>query len=149
MLINKHRFISLGMLVSLAGLTYTPTITAASAIQVYLDGTRLTSNAVPIVDHGMTLVEFQSIFENLGLEVSFDSQTQTVSGKKDGLDIRLRIGSHFAIVNGEIKSLPSPPQMINGRTFIPLRFVGEASGKNVSWDSVNNTVSIYSGESHR
>lgn len=43
----------------------------------------------------------------------------------------------------EIKS-DVPAQMVNGRTMVPLRAIGEALGVDVAWDSANNTVIITS-----
>ncbi|MEN6328415.1 MAG: copper amine oxidase N-terminal domain-containing protein [Syntrophomonas sp.] len=40
-------------------------------------------------------------------------------------------------------SLPVPAQIIEGRTMIPLSFIGLALGASVEWDAVTRTVFIY------
>lgn len=44
----------------------------------------------------------------------------------------------------EIKS-DVPAQLVNGRTMVPLRVVGEALGADVAWDGAKNAVIITSG----
>lgn len=96
----------------------------------------------PIIENGHTLVEFRPIFEALGLKIVWDSVEQQVIGEKKGLQIILTIGSDTAIVNGHEKQLDVAPQIVNGRTIIPIRFVGESSGEKVTWNGDTETVSI-------
>lgn len=44
------------------------------------------------------------------------------------------------IVNGKEIQCDVPPQIINGRTMIPARFLAEALGAKVDWDADNNVV---------
>gem|GEM_PF-2028324 len=46
------------------------------------------------------------------------------------------------IVNGEEIKTDVSPQIINGRTMVPVRSVVEALGANVDWDEQNKEVSI-------
>lgn len=46
------------------------------------------------------------------------------------------------IVNGKEITPNVPPQMINGTVMVPVRFVSEALGAKVEWDSINNAVII-------
>ena len=45
-------------------------------------------------------------------------------------------------VNGSAVSFDVPPQIINGRTMIPLRAVSETIGGTVSWDADNKKAII-------
>ncbi|MDF9410046.1 copper amine oxidase N-terminal domain-containing protein [Pelotomaculum isophthalicicum JI] len=51
------------------------------------------------------------------------------------------------IVNGDIIQPDVPPQIINGRTMVPIRFVAEALGANVQWDAQTNSVIITTNNS--
>lgn len=116
--------------------------TLAAPIKVFLEGKPLSFSTPPIVEQGTTLVPFRAIFEKLGLSVGWEQSTQTVTGQKDGLEIQLRIGSKTAYVNGKEKSLPVAPKVVQGSTLVPLRFVSEASGRNVAWDQATETIHI-------
>lgn len=54
------------------------------------------------------------------------------------------IGSKAADVSGTEVTLPIAPTLMNGNTMIPLRFVGEATGRSVYWDGETRTINIYS-----
>lgn len=45
-------------------------------------------------------------------------------------------------VNGKELQSDVPPQMIDGRTMVPVRFIAEALGARVEWDAKNNAVNI-------
>jgi hypothetical protein len=115
---------------------------AEEPIKVYVDGKRVLFSVNPILENGTTLVQFRPIFEKLNLEIGWDNQTQTVTGKKDELEIKIKIGEKTATVNGVVKDLQVPAKIINGYTFVPLRFIGEASEKKVSWDQENKIIQI-------
>ncbi|WP_433944051.1 stalk domain-containing protein [Paenibacillus sp. SN-8-1] len=125
-----------------------PAHAASKTTQVYIDGSpiRFTAGA-PFTQQGTTLVPFRTLFEKLGLKVDWDAKTQTVTGKKNGLVIRLTIGSNRATVNGVVKKLSISPVTVKGTTFIPLRFIGEASGADVEWDSDSNSIYIHTAAS--
>lgn len=46
------------------------------------------------------------------------------------------------LINGKYIQCDTPPQNINGRVFVPARFVAEPLGATVTWDSANQTVVI-------
>jgi len=48
------------------------------------------------------------------------------------------------IVNGSEIKLDVPPQIINGRTMVPIKWVAEALGAEVEWDGNNRIVKLTS-----
>ncbi|MEN6391000.1 MAG: stalk domain-containing protein, partial [Syntrophomonas sp.] len=70
------------------------------------------------------------------------NETQTILGKKDKTLLVLQIGKTNAIVNGKAQTLDSPPEIVDGRTLVPLSFVATALGARVAWDEPTETVSI-------
>jgi hypothetical protein len=77
----------------------------------------------------------RAFFEELGARVDWDESTQTVTGIRDNTIVQLTTGSKKAKVNGQEKELKVEAQLINGYTYIPLRFVGEALGDEVIWQN--------------
>lgn len=115
-----------------------------SGITVSLDGESLSFDTNPLIKNETTLVGFRSILEALGAEVDWDGDTQTVTAKKDGTTVILKINSTSATVNGEEKTLQTAPEIINGSTMIPVRFISEQLGMNVDWDSAAKSIKITS-----
>lgn len=111
-------------------------------IQVYLDNLPIPMTAAPIKNNGTVLVPFRALFENLGLKVTWNPESKTIAGSKEGLLIQLAVGSKTAYVNGQAKQLTEAPIIKNNISYVPLRFVGEALGKTVSWDKQSSSVNI-------
>ncbi|MCM1566081.1 MAG: stalk domain-containing protein [Dehalobacter sp.] len=124
-------------------LIFTVTTVAYAAPQVILDGQNLSFDVPPTIENGSTLLPLRVIFEALGADVQWDGATQTVTANKSGTEIRLIIGG-VAYKNGQEVQLSVPAKIIDGRTMVPLRFVSEAFGCQVSWDGATQTITISS-----
>jgi hypothetical protein len=117
-------------------------VTDPNDISVYVDNEFLEFATKPYNESGTVMVPFRPIFEKLGLVVGWDSKTRTVTGTKEGLTIKLQVGSQKAAVNDETKILTVAPKNVNGSVFIPLRFVGEGVQREVVWNSYWKQVVI-------
>jgi hypothetical protein len=119
--------------------------TNAKTIFIFLDGKKVVFKLQqPINVNGRVLVPLRDIVEALGAKIEWDDTTKTVTVKKADLVITYKIGSLTGIRNNEIIQIPVPGQLVEGTTMIPLRFVSEALGTNVSWDEHSQTVLISS-----
>ncbi len=97
---------------------------------------------VPVIVKGRTLVPIRAIIEEMGGEISWDGTERKVTIKLKEIIIELWIDKTVAKVNGVVKTLDVPPQIINGRTMLPLRFVVEELGCTVDWDGTTKTITI-------
>ncbi|WP_342547461.1 stalk domain-containing protein [Paenibacillus sp. FSL P2-0089] len=136
-------------LVSLLGISLlalvlaVPAFAADKPIKVYINGSNLAFTAgTSYLKNNTVLVPFRVIFEKLGLQVLWDSKTGTVTGTGTGLDISLKVGSKRASVNGTVKQLTVAPVSNAGTTYIPLRFIAEATGGTAVWDAASRSVKI-------
>ncbi|MCZ8514971.1 stalk domain-containing protein [Paenibacillus filicis] len=111
-------------------------------IEVYMNNLSVPLSAAPMNLEGTVVVPFRSLFENMGLKVEWDPALKTISGSKEGLTLKLTIGDPIAYVNGVEQPLSVSPIIDGGTTYIPLRFVGEALGRNVSWDETSSSINI-------
>lgn len=119
------------------------TIPVMAAPTVELDGQQLIfTDTQPIIEDGRTLVPLRSIFESMGVTVNWNQDTQTVTAVKTGTTVVLPIGLTTLTLNGQVKQLDVPAKIINGHTLVPLRFISEAFGATVNWDSNSQTVTI-------
>lgn len=111
---------------------------------VMINGVVQVYDQPPVILNDRTLVPLRGIFEALGANVSWDQNAKTVLATKEGTTVCLTIGSNKAYKNGEVINLDQPPQLINDRTMVPVRFVSEALGAKVDWDDRVRTVIITS-----
>jgi tetratricopeptide (TPR) repeat protein len=100
----------------------------------------LSFDSSPVSIQGRTLVPLRTIFEELGMEVTWDGTTKTISGKKDGVEIKLQQDSKTAYVNGNQIMLDVPAQAIQGRILVPVRFIAESTGAKIFWEEKNRTI---------
>jgi len=60
--------------------------------------------------------------------------------------IVLTIGTDIVTVDGKATSVDSPPAIVNGRTFVPIRFIAETFGSTVTWLPETKGVTIVLGD---
>jgi len=58
------------------------------------------------------------------------------------IEIILTVGKQEIVVNGDKKTIDAAPYIKNSRTLVPIRFVTEAIGANVSWNDKTKEVTI-------
>ncbi|MGO4889562.1 copper amine oxidase N-terminal domain-containing protein [Anaerobacillus sp. MEB173] len=115
-------------------------------IYVFIDGKEPKFTNDPIIEKGTTLIEFRPVFEELGLKVGWNQKSKKITGEKSGLKIEMTLGNKTATVNGNKVQLQVAPKVVDGRTLVPLRFVGEASGKKVQWNGNVRMILINDGK---
>ncbi len=96
----------------------------------------------PVIVEGRTLVPLRAVFEALGATVAWDDQTKTITSTKGAMVVTLQVGSTTLSVNGAVKMLDVPAQIMNGRTMVPVRAVAEAFSCKVEWDGATRTVNV-------
>jgi len=117
-------------------------LTIYPEISVKVDGGKVYFDQLPQIVNDRTLVPLRAIFEALGAEVNWDSQTRTVTATKGETQISLAIDSNQLYVNGEVKTIDVPATIINDRTMVPVRAISESLSCNVEWKPDTRTVEI-------
>ncbi len=113
-------------------------------VSVLLDGLAIDFDVLPVIQNGRTLVPFRAVAEAMNINVSWDNQTRTVNAKDGNITVRLQIDNHTAYINNTPRTLDVAPQIIDGRTLIPVRFFTEEFNCQVNWDRTLYQVSIIS-----
>ena len=114
-----------------------------SGVKVKLDNSRLEFDVLPIIQDGRTLVPMRAIFEALGADVVWDSETQTITAKNKDATIQMQIGNNTLIKNGQSAQMDVCPQLVDGRTMVPVRAVSDSFNVTVDWDEYTQTVSLF------
>jgi len=112
-----------------------------------VNGSPNTLDSPPIIKNGRTLLPIRPVVEALGGTVSWDGTERKVTISLGSTTIELWIGKNTARVNGVSKPIDSTnskvvPEIINGRTMLPLRFVTENLGCQLQWDPNTKTITI-------
>ena len=115
---------------------------ASQKIRVIIDNRYMNFDEDPIIEDGRTIVPVRSIFESINASVMWFEDTQTVLINSSDTEILLQIDNKNAYVNKTRVELEVPARIINGRTFVPIRFISESIGAYVGWDGNTRTVII-------
>jgi phosphate transport system substrate-binding protein len=140
----KRKSLIFGILLSLVLLVAVVPFAQAATLSVLINGTPLTGDVAPFIQNGRVLVPMRAIFEALGANVTWDASSQTVTATEGDTSVSLVIGQTMATVGEEQENLDVPAMIVGGSTVVPLRFVSEAMGAQVSWDPGQNQVVINS-----
>lgn len=111
---------------------------------VSLDGRPIGFDVFPVMIGGRTMVPMRQIFEALGVQPVFDPATGAITATGGSKIIRLTVGQTEAEVAGKRTILEVPPQIVDGRTMVPLRFISESLGLLVTWNQEKREVVISS-----
>lgn len=123
-----------------------PSSRAATSVNVSVNGTPVafsSATGTPFLDqNGRTQVPLRVTMEALGATVGWDNSTRTATVSKGSVSIRIPIGTSFILVNGVKKSNDTTAQIVNGRTYLPIRIVAESLSATVNWDNSTKSVQI-------
>jgi len=132
---------------------YKTLIELAPGMDVYtVNGETKFWDATPYIKEGRTLVPIRHLAEAVGFKASWDfsdpankmvfifKADQDPEKDKEHPFILLIIGQPTAMVNGNLVALDVAPEILNGRTMVPLRFVVETLGYKVEW--LGNTIRL-------
>lgn len=113
-----------------------------NTITIIVNGNKVLFNQAPYNQEGITMVPMRPIFEALGITVNYDINTKVITANKNGTTLEFVAESSILKINGNPKDTYIDIMNINGTTMIPLRFVSEAFGDEVSWNSETKTITI-------
>ena len=105
-------------------------------------GQQFTMDAQPHISEGHALIPVRYLADALGAQTSWDANTQEITITKGNVDIELTIGSTTLTVNGKALLMDSAPVIKNGRTYLPVRYLAEALGYDISWDAATQTITL-------
>ena len=98
----------------------------------------------PIIEDGSTLVPMRFLFDQMGADVEWDSETQTATATLDNKAVTFSIDNVNARINNKPAKMDVPARLVNGKTMVPLRFLSENMGYDVDWDADSRTAIVNS-----
>ena len=143
-LTKTHLLIKMFLLVCLI-LILPAKLVYATNIPIFVDNVPAYSEVSPFYQNDTLLVPARLVSKELGAAVDWQNEQINISG--NNCNIVLYAGQNQAEVNGTSQNLSAPPQIVQGRLFIPLRFIGENLGARVLYR--DNKVFLYSPLYHK
>ena len=131
------------LLVSLATPVAFADSSSSKEITLIVNGEKIEPEVPAQIIGDRTMVPIRFIAEALGNTVEWDEEKRLVL--VDSSSIKVEEVTDPAIrlfVAGKEIPTEVQPQIINGRTMVPVRFVAEALGADVGWDGKTYTVTI-------
>jgi len=112
-----------------------------------VNGGSVTLDSPPVIKNGRTLVPIRAIIEALGGVAGWDGTAKKATVTLGSTTIELWIGKNAANVKGVTTRIDATnakvvPEIINGKTMLPLRFVSENLGCSVVWADATKTITI-------
>lgn len=98
----------------------------------------ISPDVMPEIKNNRTMVPLRVISENLGAKVNWSGSEVVLT--KSNVKIILQLNSNTAVKNGKTETLDVKPYLKNNRTMVPLRFIAEMFGCNVSYSNSAVTV---------
>ncbi|MCL0106602.1 copper amine oxidase N-terminal domain-containing protein, partial [Peptococcaceae bacterium] len=113
------------------------------------DTERHPMDVAPFIYDGRTFVPVRFLGNALGVpneQIKWDGATNTATLTRGQYTIALTIGSKTALRNGVEYPMDVSPQLAQGRTQLPARFVAEGLGYNVAWCGERQIVIVFIGD---
>lgn len=111
----------------------------------YVDGKAVVMDVAPIIVNDRTLLPLRYVAMACGLsedEILWDPVRRTVTLIRGDRVVQVTIGSTTMLINGAVVTMDVEPQIIDGRTMLPIRWVALALRAEVVWDATNRTVTV-------
>lgn len=88
-------------------------------------------DVAPYIKNNRTYVPIRALTEAFGAQVEWYQQEGRVNVSLNDLSVDMYIGDTSYYINGKRQIMDVVPELVNNRTFLPVRFVTEALGVNV------------------
>lgn len=113
-----------------------------------VDGQAGIMDAAPYIKNGRTYLPVRYVAQAAGIAGEniiwnpFDKSVTLIKGNRT---VKLVVGSTTMFFNGLPVVMDAAPEIENGRTMLPLRYLAQSMDLIVSWDEASRTVTISSG----
>jgi len=107
-----------------------------------VDGDDVLLDCPPQIISGRTFVPLRFVSEALGFDIGWNGADRSIAIKAGDDELVIWVNKTTYLKNGEEFAMDAPPVIVNGRTLVPIRLIGEAFGAKVEWDGSERMVTI-------
>ena len=104
-------------------------------LQAEINDVPYMNDVAPVIVNDRTMVPLRFIAEAFGAEVTWDEPTKGVTINMDGHILNLVIGM-------PISGFDTPAMILNARTMVPIRYISESFGADVTWIAQTEQIII-------
>ncbi|MGF7184786.1 carboxyl-terminal processing protease [Desulfitispora alkaliphila] len=108
----------------------------------FVNGREREMHTAPFIKDSATYVPLRKIAELSGSQVVFNSETKDVNIYSRGVNLEFNLDSRTSYINNFEVIMRHPLVVVDGRTFIHVRFLAEQLGADVYWSPEIRRVSI-------
>lgn len=120
-----------------AGLAFGGNIT-----RVYLNNNKLLMTTSPFIKDGTTYVPIRTLSDNIGAKLTWNAADSTFKVVYGIYNVTMRINNNTIHINDTARKLSAPAILKNGSTYVPVRFLKEAFGAELSYNQKTNEVFV-------
>ncbi len=117
-------------------------IAVSTEIRLVVGNKQVEPTVAPVLKEGTTLVPLRIISEELGATVAWEPTQKQATIKRGNTSVQVSIGQKTAFVNGVATEVPLAPELIQDTTMVPVRFIAEALGIEITWESLEKVVNV-------
>ena len=139
----KKKIISVICMISiLSGIGLASISAKNDGITVVYDGKEISFDVEPEIINNRVMVPMRAVFEAFGAKVKWSNAEKKVTAKKKSKTVEMTIGSTEMTKNDETYEFDTAPVIIDGRTLVPIRAIGEMLGVDVEWEPEEKIASF-------
>lgn len=112
----------------------------SESIGIQYEGYELELSSNPIMRENHVMLPLRALSEEFGYSVNWNQELKRIQVSNGGKVITLYLNSQKADVDGKEVEMDMKPVVIQGVTYVPIRFVSENLGYSVTWDAKNRQV---------
>ena len=113
-------------------------------IKITVNGSPVDSDVAPFMQDNRVMVPIRFVGEALGAAVNWNQEAGEATVSLGSTLINIFPLDHTVLVNGKTVELDVHAVLLEGRVFVPLRFIAENLGSSVDWNQESQTVIVNS-----
>lgn len=113
-----------------------------NGIPVYFKDEPMVFTAASVEIDGTVFVPLRQFGEQIGAEVQWNFNTEEAAIIYEGTAVKVKEGASVATVSGTEVAISQTVRKLDNLLFVPVRFLAENLGWNVSWDEAESAVKI-------
>lgn len=110
-----------------------------------LNGQEVKMDVAPYIKDGRTFLPVRFAANAVGVSdasIIWDGVARKVTVIKGDRVVQMTIGSNVLLLNGATITMDAAPEIVAGRTMLPIRFLAQALGADIQWNPETQEVTI-------